>query len=388
MKQFDAKIDTILTQTGRAPKKHENFVNPPIQRGSTILFDKAEDLYSHTGKSYGLEGASAHDFLCDALNELMGGTGTILCPSGLSAITTTLLALLKSGDHLLLSDSVYGPTRRFATEFLKDLGIECEFYDPRIGGDIETLFRANTKLIMLESPGSLTLELQDIPAIVEKAKAQKILTAIDDTWSAGIYMLPLKMGVDISIQALTKYQGGHSDVLLGSVTTNCEKILAQLKKTHLNLGLGTSAEDAWLCLRGMKTMKLRMDHCDTKARELALFLKGRSEIDEIIHPALEHSPDYKIFQRDFSGAGALFSIVLNRKFTTQDVNRMLNSMTMFGKGFSWGGYESLVIPCTPQLNRQFGNWKTKGQLIRFSIGLENIEDLKSDLMRGLAALNA
>lgn len=388
MKQYSDRLDTLLTQIGRNPNSHENFVNPPIQRGSTILFDNAEDLYTNSKKSYGLEGSSTQDLLSEALDMLMGSIGTVLCPSGLSAITTTLLALLKSGDHLLLSDSVYGPTRRFATEFLKGLGIESEFYDPRIGGNIEHLFKPNTKLIMLESPGSLTLEIQDIPAIVAQAEARNIITAIDDTWSAGIYMQPLKMGVDISIQALTKYQGGHSDVLLGSISTNCNEILSKLRKAYLNLGLGVAAEEAWLCLRGMKTMKLRMDHCDFKAREIAQFLMGHKEIVEIIHPALETSPDYEIFRRDFTGAGALFSIILDPKYKADDVNRMLNAMDLFGKGFSWGGYESLVIPCTKQLNRKFGDWERKGQLVRFSIGLEDIEDLKENIIKGLESLSA
>lgn len=388
LKLYNGKTETLLSQLGRDSKNHENFVNPPIQRGSTVLFEKSEDLYSRAGKSYGLEGASTHDFLSEALDSLMGGIGTVLCPSGLSAITTSLLAILKSGDHLLLSDSVYGPTRRFATEFLTALGIECEFYEPRIGKGIEAFIKPNTKMIMLESPGSLTLELQDIPAILSKTKPKGIISAIDDTWSAGIYLQPLKMGVDISIQALTKYQGGHSDVLMGSITTNCPNILDKLKMAHLNLGLGTSPEDAWLCLRGMKTMKLRMDHCDSKARELASFLENRPQISEIIHPALASSPDNAIFKRDFSGAGALFSIVLDKKYNLNDANRMLDAMQLFGKGFSWGGFESLAIPCTPQLNRKFGDWGNKGQLVRFSIGLEHIEDLKQDFENGIKALNA
>ena len=381
----DKKLATKLSHLGRNPKQHEGFVNPPSQRGSTVILDSAEDLYSDK-KSYGLEGTSTHDFLTDALNGIMDANGTILCPSGLSAITTTLLAFIKGGDHILITDSVYGPTRRFCSSVLKGFDVEAEYYDPRIGSDIEKLIRPNTKLIFLESPGSLTLEIQDIPAIVNIAQKHNILTAIDDTWSAGIYFKPLNVGVDISIQALTKYQGGHSDVLLGSVSVKRDDLFKKLKETHRDLGIGVAAEEAWLCLRGLKTMILRMNHQDKVARKIAAWLEKQDFVAEVIHPALPSSPDYEIWKRDFTGAGGLFSIIL-KDISDAQINKMLNAYELFSLGFSWGGYESLVINCAPQLaTRKDPKWTNKTALIRYSIGLEDEDDLIADLERGFAAI--
>lgn len=386
LKQSDSnRIATILTQAGKNSELQNGFVNPPIQRGSTILFNDANDLYDETLKSYGLEGSSTHDNLCDALNKIMGANASVLCPSGLSAITTTLLAFTKSGDHVLVSDSAYGPTRRFCDTILKSYGVNVDYYPPRIGKDISQYIRENTKIIMLESPGSLSLEIQDVPAIVEVAKAKNILTAIDDTWSAGIFFKPLLIGIDISIQALTKYQSGHSDVLLGSISTINDELHNKLVETHKILGLGTSAEDAWLCLRGLRTMAVRLKHQDMVARELANWLMARPEIEQIIHPALPNSPDYEIWARDFTGAGALFSIILKPEFRDKTI-AMLNSYKVFSMGFSWGGYESLAINCNPQLRRNYLSPEFKNPLIRYSIGLEDIEDLKEDFIRGFDAL--
>lgn len=379
-------IFTKVTELGRSPFSHEGFVNPPIQRGSTVLFDDAKNLYADV-KSYGLEGASTQDRLCDALTQIMGGIGTVLCPSGLSAITTTLFSVVKSGDHLLITDSVYGPTRRFCDNFLKNLGIETTYYDPRIGEGIKELIQANTKLIFMESPGSLTLEVQDVPAIVKIAKENNIFTVIDDTWSAGVYFKPLTIGVDISIQALTKYQGGHADILAGSITTSSENLLKKLKQTHLQLGIGTSAEDAWLCLRGLKTMMVRLQYQDNSAREIASWLEAQDEVLEVIHPALNSSQDHEIWSRDFSGAGGLFSIIL-KPCSDEAVYKMLNSYKHFSMGFSWGGFESLVINCDPQIKRTATKWEAKGPLIRYSIGLEATSDLIEDLKNGFMALKA
>lgn len=382
----EKKLATKISHLGRNPKLHEGFVNPPSQRGSTVIFDNAEDLYSEK-KSYGLEGTSTHDFLTDALNGIMDANGTILCPSGLSAITTTLLAFLKSGDHILITDSVYGPTRRFCSSILKGFGVEAEYYNPRIGSDIEKLIRPNTKVIFLESPGSLTLEIQDIPTIVAVAQRHNILTIIDDTWSAGVYFKPLNIGVDVSIQALTKYQGGHSDVLLGSVSVKREDLHIKLKDTHRILGIGVAAEEAWLCLRGLKTMMLRMKHQDRVARKLASWLEAQDLVKEVIHPALPSSPDYEIWKRDFSGAGGLFSIILDDNISDTQINNMLNAYELFSLGFSWGGYESLVINCAPQLStRNDAKWTKNTPLIRYSIGLEDEDDLIDDLKRGFEAI--
>lgn len=381
----NSKTATIFTQAGKNHKNQGGFVNPPSQRGSTIIFDNAEDLYDESLKSYGLEGSQTHESLCEALNAIMGASNTILCPSGLSAITTTLLCFTKSGDHILISDSVYGPTRRFCDNHLKSNNIEIEYYPPRIGADIEKLIRPNTKIIMLESPGSLTLEIQDVPQIVKIAKAKNILTAIDDTWSAGVFFKPLDIGVDISIQALTKYQSGHSDVLLGSISTTSNKLHNKLVEMHKILGLGTSSEDAWLCLRGLRTMGVRLNHQDKNARELAAWLETREEVEKVIHPALSSSIDNEIWKRDFTGAGGLFSIILKDEFAGK-ITQMLNSYQVFSMGFSWGGFESLVINCNPQLKRNFLDEDFKKPLIRYSIGLEDIEDLRDDFIRGFEAL--
>jgi cysteine-S-conjugate beta-lyase len=382
---------TRLVQVGRDPFSHERVINPPIQRGSTVLFDQADDLYRAGPladmKGYGLEGLSTQDRLCDALTEISGGIGTVLAPSGLQALTLALMAATKAGDHVLLTDSSYGPTRRFCREVLGNYGVETEIYDPRIGAGIAGLIRPNTCLIIFESPGSLTFELQDVPAITAVAKAHGIATLIDDTWTAGLYMKPFDLGVDISMQALTKYQGGHADVLAGALITNSAEWLSKLKTMHQMLGIGTSAEDAWLTLRGMRTMGLRMAHQDRVAREIALWLEGRPEVAQVLHPALPSHPDHAIWLRDFSGAGGLFSVVF-KPIAAAKVNAMAESYQIFSMGFSWGGFESLALPSTVQITRQFPAHHPNGPIMRYSIGLEAQEDLIADLEHGFAVLNA
>ena len=383
MKKTKTETATNLTRVGRDPQSHEGFVNPPIQRGSTVLFDEVGLLHGEH-KTYGLEGASTQDRLCDALSEIAGGVGTVLCPSGLNAICLVLLSAVKSGDHLLVTDSAYGPARRFCDERLKTFGVETSYYDPRIGAGIEALIKPNTKLILLESPGSITLEFQDVPAIVAVAKKHNVATAIDDTWSAGVFFKPLEHGVDMSIQALTKYQSGHSDVLAGSVSTNSKTWLKRLKAAHLDYGIGTSAEDAWLCLRGLRTMGVRLKHQDQAARNIAKWLAGRKEIAEVIHPALESSRDHAIWKRDFTGAAGLFSFIL-KPTEKAKVVKMLESLEIFGMGFSWGGFESLALLCNG-FNRTAVKWDNNCHLIRLSIGLEDENDLINDLEQAFVNL--
>jgi cystathionine beta-lyase len=382
---------TRLVQVGRDPFSHERAINPPVQRGSTVLFDQADDLYRagplSDMKGYGLEGLSTQDRLCEALTEISGGIGTVLVPSGLQALTLALMAATKAGDHVLLTDSSYGPTRRFCREVLGNYGVETEIYDPRIGADIAGLIGPNTCLIILESPGSLTFEVQDVPAITAVAKARGVATLIDDTWTAGLYMKPFDLGVDISMQALTKYQGGHADVLAGALITNSADWLMKLKTMHQMLGIGTSAEDAWLTLRGMRTMGLRMAHQDRVAREIAGWLEGRPEVAQVLHPALPSHPDHAIWQRDFTGAGGLFSVVF-KPIAAAKINAMAEAYQVFSMGFSWGGFGSLALPSTVQIARQFPARHPNGPIMRYSIGLEAHEDLIADLERGFAVLNA
>lgn len=380
---------TRLVQMGRDPFNHERAINPPIQRGSTVVFEKAAHLHNAgpngPRKGYGLEGLSTQDRLCEALAEVSGGIGAVLCPSGLSAITLVLLAATKSGDHVLVTDAAYGPTRRFCNEVLAGYDVTTTYFDPRIGAGIAALITPKTTLIILESPGSTTFEMNDIPAITAVARARGITTLIDDTWSAGLYMKPFDLGVDLSMQALTKYQGGHSDLLAGAVITKDRKWLARLRDMHQMLGIGTAPEDAWLILRGLRTMSLRMAHQDQAARKIAAWLEARPEVAAVLHPALPSHLDHAIWQRDFTGAGGLFAIVLHPTAEAK-VHAMLEAYHLFSMGFSWGGYESLVVCHTSPLKRDHPKSYPDGPIVRYSIGLEDVDDLLNDLQRGFEAL--
>jgi cysteine-S-conjugate beta-lyase len=380
-------IATRLTRLGRDPQAHEGAVNPPVQRGSTVIIENADELYGDGRKTYGLEGFSTHERLEQALASVCGGTGSVLAPSGLQALTLAVMTVAgRSGDHILVTDSAYGPLRRFCTEVMADYGVETTFYDPLIGGGIADLIRERTRLIVLESPGSLTFEMQDVPAIVAQAQARSVTTLVDDTWSAGVHWRPLEIGVDISMQALTKYQGGHADVLAGALITRDPALEARLRRMHRLLGVGVSAEEAWLVLRGLRTMKLRMDHVDRSARTLALWLEARPEVARVLHPALPSHPQHALWQRDFTGAGGLFSFELKLPVPRDKLHAMLEACRLFSMGFSWGGFESLIVPCDPQIRRTAVPWQAAGPLVRVSVGLEAIEDLMGDLDQAFCAL--
>jgi len=380
----DLNKETLFTHIGRPDVGEGTSVNPSITRASTLLFDKSEDLYTTKKTSYGRHGTNVHDALKDAFNLLEGGEGTSLTPSGLSACTLPILANVKAGDHLLLSDSSYGPTRAFCLQFLKRLGVDIELYDPRIGADISSIIRENTSVIMMESPGSLTFEIQDVPAIVKAAKAHNVTTILDNTWAAGLSFNPLAHGVDISCHAATKYFCGHSDVLYGAVISARKSMADKVAKTSKLLGYASSPDDAYQILRGFRTIVPRFKHSEASAMQLANYLKGKNAVSRVLHPALTDHPDHTIWKRDFTGAACLFAIVL-KPCSTEKVDAFINALSLFGIGFSYGGFESLVIHCDPQLKRHNAP-KFDGPLVRFACGLENADDLQADIEQALRLL--
>lgn len=307
-----------------------------------------------------------------------------LVPSGLSAITTSLLAIAGSGDHILVADSVYQPTRHFCNTVLSRMGVTTTYYDPLLGSDIANIIRPETRAIMVESPGSLTFEVQDIPAIVRVAHARGIAVVMDNTWATPLYFRAHDHGVDISIQAGTKYISGHSDVMVGTISAN-DEYWPQLKETHGNLGLCLSPDDAYLALRGLRTMAVRLAHQNEAGLAVARWLQGRSEVARVMHPALEGDPGHAIWKRDFTGASGLFSVEL-QPMAMEPVKAFLDSLQLFGMGYSWGGFESLVIPFNATPIRTATRWQPKGPTLRFHIGLESVDDLIRDLEQGFSVL--
>jgi cystathionine beta-lyase len=376
---------TKLSQLGRNENEQFGFVNPPIIRGSTVLYKTAEDLQNDTGKfSYGRQGTPTMEALESALNELEGAEGTCIVPSGLAAITLALQCFLKSGDHLLLSDSVYFPTRRYCAEVLSRFGIDCSYYPPTIGSGITAYLRPNTRAIFMEAPGSQTFEMQDVPAIVEVAKAHNIVTLIDNTWATPLFFKPIDYGVDLSIHACTKYVVGHSDAMLGSVAAST-RLWPYLKKTFVHLGNCAGTEELFLGLRGLRTMGLRLKQHEAAGIEMANWFAARPEIKRVLHPALPSDAGHAIWKRDFKGASGLFGVILKQP-QSDKVNAMLNALKHFGMGYSWGGYESLVITANPKGYRTAEPWTETGALLRFHIGLEDVNDLKEDLEQAFKLL--
>jgi cystathionine beta-lyase len=379
---------TRLALAGRDRAHSADAVNPPIQRGSTVLFDDIETPHLAGVRSYGLEGLTTHDALCAALRVNLNAAFITLAPSGLGAISLGLLALTRAGGEVLITDSAYGPTRRLCDGLLKRHGIATRYYDPRIGAGIADLIHSGTCAVLLESPGSLTFEIQDIPAIAAAAKAANVPTLIDDTWSAGVYLNPFAHGVDVSIQALTKYQNGHADVLLGALATHNEVISQAIARTAKELGIGVgAAEDAYLTLRGMRTMHVRLAAQSQAALTIARWLEARPEVSRVLHPALPSHPDYALWARDFMGASGVFGVVL-KPATRTAVRAMVEGYELFGIGYSWGGYESLVVVSEPKTLRTAVPWAENGALLRLSIGLEHPDDLIADLAAGFERLMA
>jgi cystathionine beta-lyase len=388
----NAAAATRLAHAGRGEGFTDGIVNPPVWRASTILFDNYADFEASTkapdaGLYYGRRGTPTHWALEDALTGLeVGAAGTKLFPSGVAAISTALLAVTKAGDDILITDSAYDPTRAFANDVLKRMGITARYFDPRLGADIEALLQPNTSAIMLESPGSLTFEMQDVPAIAAMAKARGITTLIDNTWATPLRLQPLALGCDISLQSLTKYVGGHSDLLMGSATANAT-LWPRLKNAAIRLGMTVSPDDAALALRGLRTLAVRLDRHQASALKVARWLEGHPAVARVLHPALASHPDHALFTRDFSGATGLFGFVL-RNGKRGDLGALIDTLHLFGTGFSWGGFESLILAADVEGSRIINRPDLPGPLMRLSIGLEDPDDLIGDLAAGLDAYMA
>jgi cysteine-S-conjugate beta-lyase len=383
------KPATRLVVGGRDPAANHGFVNPPVHHVSTVLYPTAEDFLARRARYlYGRRGTPTSEALEDALRALEGPdcAGVALLPSGLAAISTALLAVLKAGDHLLVTDSVYQPTRKFCDGMLKRYGVTATYYDPLIGGGIAALIQPNTRAVFVEAPGSLSFEIQDVPAIAAAAHAKGAVVLMDNTWATSLYFRAFEKGVDLSIQAATKYIGGHSDVMLGTVSAN-KATWERLADTVHALGLCVGPDDVYLGLRGLRTMGVRLAQHHQAGMKVARWLAERPEIACVLHPALESCPGHALWRRDFSGASGLFSIVFKPVAQTA-VNAFLNELTLFGIGASWGGFESLAIPfdCAPI--RTATKWAPGGPTVRIHIGLEEIDDLIGDLERGFAAFAA
>lgn len=379
------KEQTRLVLAGRNSEETFGFVNVPPYRGSTVVYANATDCLAMRNRfTYGRRGNPTMEALQSAWSELEGAAGTVICPSGASACSTALLSCLKAGDHLLMVDTTYRPTRIFCDNMLTRYGIETSYYDPMIGAGIEALIRPNTRAIYMESPGSQTFEVQDVPSIVGVAKKHGITTLIDNTWATALLFRPLDFGVDISINAATKYPGGHSDVLIGLVAAN-EKALPALKAMHGDLGLYLGPDDIYLTLRGLRTMPLRLREQGKNALEIARHLQTSPHVKRVLHPALPSTPGHEFFKRDFKGASGLFAIILDAT-SDAEVIRFLDHLSLFGMGYSWGGFESLAVPfdCTPF--RTATRYNPGGRAIRLNIGLEAPEDIIADLDAALAAM--
>lgn len=376
-------INTRLAHSGNDPRDYHGFVNPPVVHASTVLFPDAATLAGRAQKyTYGTRGTPTTDALASAIDDLEGSAGTILVPSGLAAVTIPLLAFAEAGRHILIVDSVYHPTRHFADTMLKRLGMEVDYYDPRIGAGISALIKPNTSIVFTESPASNTFEVQDIPAIAKAAHSAGALVMMDNTWATPLYFKPLDHGIDISIHAATKYPGGHSDVLLGTVSAN-ETCWQRLHDAFITLGCCAGPDDVYQVLRGLRTMGVRLEHHQRSALAIAQWLEKQNGVARVLHPALESHPDHALWKRDFGGSSGIFSVVLAAGGQSK-AHAFLDALEIFGLGYSWGGYESLAVPVFLG-DRIVAKGPYEGPVIRLQIGLEDIEDLKVDILRGLRA---
>jgi len=382
-------LQTTLIHTDYAPPAGFDAYPPGIHRASTVLFEnvaalRSGDWKNKTAYTYGLHGTPTTFTLEARLAEIEGGKHCLLAPSGLSAISMVDFAFLTSGDDVLLPDNVYNPNRELGRWLSQDFGISARYYDPLVGAGIAELIQPNTKLVWTEAPGSVSMEVPDLRAICDAAHARGVLVALDNTWAAGLALRGFDVGVDIVMHALTKYQSGGSDLLMGAVITRERAVHDKLATAHMRLGLGVSPDDAYLVMRGLPTMKLRFEAHDRAAREVAAWLKARPEIVRVLHPAFEDCPGHAHWQRDFTGAGGLFSVIFDERYTEAQTDRFVDSLELFGLGYSWGGANSLAVPYRMGAIRR--DWQEKGTLVRFNIGLEDPRDLIADIEQALATL--
>ena len=382
-------LQTLLTTTDYRPPEGFSAFPTAIHHASTVIFKdvaalRARNWQDKNAYTYGLHGTPTTFTLEARLAEIEGGTHCLLAPSGLAAIAMIDLALLSSGDEVLLPDNVYNPNRELGNWLSESFGITARYYDPLIGEGIAELIQSNTRLIWTEAPGSVSMEVPDIPAICRVAKEKNVLVALDNTWAAGLAFRAFDHGVDIVMQALTKYHSGGSDVLMGAVITRAKDLHHKIERAHMRLGMGVSADDTFLVLRGLPTMKLRFEAHDRSAREIATWLKSRSEIAHILHPAFEDCPGHATWKRDFTGAGGLFSVLFDPRFTEAQTDRFIDNLKLFKIGYSWGGANSLAVPYRMAAMRK--QWPHQGQLVRLNIGLEDTRDLIADLEQALARL--
>lgn len=395
MSERSRRPTTKLIQLGRDPRRFAGAVNPPVFHASTILapdletYDAGGQRRYEAGETvYGRFGTPTHHALEDALTDLEGASDTILYPSGLAAVTGALLTVLQCGDHLLMPDSVYGPTRKLCDGTLRRFGVETSYYDPTIdAAGLEKLLRGETRALFLESPGSLTFEIQDVPALAAAAKEAGLAVLMDNTWATGLCFRPIEHGVDLSIQAATKYIVGHADAMLGAVSANADWA-RRIRSTSYELGVCAAPDDVYLALRGLRTLQLRLERHAATARILSQWLQQRAEVAQVLYPALASHPAHHIWARDFQGASGLFGVVLARPYPRHALAAMLDGLELFGIGASWGGYESLMIVGYPEMQRTATKWQAPGPLLRIHAGLEDPQDLIADLEAGFERLEA
>lgn len=378
---------TAVVHAGRSPFDQYGFVNTPVYRGSTVLYPTMESLLAHRQPySYGRRGTPTVRALEDALTQLAGGADTKLTPSGYLACTSALLAFAEAGDHILVTDSVYQPTRQFCDYLLTRLGVETEYYDPLIGADIAKRIRPNTRLIYAESPGSQTFEVQDIPALAGVAREKNLWLIVDNTWASPLYCQPLALGADVVVEAGTKYLVGHADALLGFITSNA-RAAKFIERATGHLGVCPGSEETFLGLRGLRTLDVRLARHQETGLALARWLKARPEVMRVLHPGLPDDPGHRLWARDFKGASGLFSVIL-KPCSDAALAAFLDHLALFGMGYSWGGYESLVIPFDCGSYRTATAWQPNGRALRFHAGLESLDDLTADLEAGFARMRA